>query len=300
MLKLRLIQGKTLIFVNSVNQGFKLHLFLQALFIPSAVLNSELPENSRNFVLEEFDQGKYNVLIASDESHLFQNEVLEAIPDAITGKRQKSLEQREYGVSRGFDFKNVANVLNFDFPEAPEAYVHRIGRTARAGARGKALSFICSSQEEMVLEMAAELQKKDGTKIAPFGFKMQAVEGLSYRVEDVLSSITKNQVKEARAGQVKAEILRSSALKNHFEDHPRDLEALSASQNGTKRRKLPELKKIPDYLRPTAQDSVQIKRALGGNAGALGKDQKKKKSGWNKKKKKKANDPLKSFKVRGR
>lgn len=136
-------QGKTVIFVNSVDQGFRLHLFLAAFFIPSLILNSELPENSRNYILGEFDAGKCQLLIATDETHLLppedeeegkdkeeedgnDDEDEEARPQSKKrGKTQKSsqraLEVAEFGVARGFDFKAVANVINFDFPPTPEA-----------------------------------------------------------------------------------------------------------------------------------------------------------------------------------
>ena len=146
MLKLRLIQGKTIVFVNSVDQGFKLQLFLSAFFIPSLVLNSELPENSRNYILGEFDAGKCNLLIATDESHILRRaeeqlqEQEEQDPDvdeeeeveqkkSDKSKKQKSkraaagaaLDVAEFGVARGFDFKAVANVINFDFPVSADA-----------------------------------------------------------------------------------------------------------------------------------------------------------------------------------
>ncbi len=56
-------------------------------------------------------------------------------------KLRKERRTRDYGVSRGIDFKNVACVLNFDLPASATAYAHRVGRTARAGASGMALSF---------------------------------------------------------------------------------------------------------------------------------------------------------------
>jgi ATP-dependent RNA helicase DDX56/DBP9 len=138
-------QGKTVVFVNSVDQGFRLHLFLAAFFIPSLVLNSELPENSRNFILGEFDAGKCPILIATDESHLLPreeedvgqanededanddeddeaekpNEKKKKRPKKAASKR--ALDVAEFGVARGFDFKAVANVINFDFPPTAEA-----------------------------------------------------------------------------------------------------------------------------------------------------------------------------------
>ena len=48
----------------------------------------------------------------------------------------------EYGASRGLDFRGVATVVNFDFPADAASYTHRVGRTARGGASGVALSFL--------------------------------------------------------------------------------------------------------------------------------------------------------------
>ena len=318
MLKLRLVLGKTIFFVNSVDQGFRLQLFLNAFFIPSLMLNSELPENSRNYILQEFNRGKCSLLIATDESHLLSEEPrpqrkeaaeeeeeqddVEEDEEGQGGKKRRreakgaaaaaapELEQVEYGVSRGFDFKHVANVINFDFPATPEAYVHRIGRTARAGARGNAISFVSSDCEAAVLAEAAALQDRGGAvQIKPFSFKMSAVEGFRYRVEDVLNQITREQIKEARANELKQEILRSAALKQHFQEHPRDLEVLAGGSGRPKRNKMAELKHVPDYLRPTAQDNAQIKQAMN-----TAKIEKRKKRPFKTGKKKK-NDPLRTL-----
>jgi ATP-dependent RNA helicase DeaD len=73
------------------------------------------------------------------------------------GQRAKTLEGFKTGefqilvatdlVSRGIDVANIAHVINFDLPRCPEDYIHRIGRTARAGARGKALSLIAPEEK---------------------------------------------------------------------------------------------------------------------------------------------------------
>ena len=307
MFKLRLIQGKTLVFVNNIGVGFKLQLFLKAFYIKAAVLNSELPENSRNYIVEEFDKGSYDVLIASDEGSLFKTDAAAAAAAALedksaqTGrKREREAERREYGVARGVDFQNVSNVINFDFPTTPEAYVHRIGRTARAGAHGKAVSFVCTNSEQMVLEEAVRLQSNDAVIVTPFTFKLGSVEGFRYRVEDILGNITRAQVKEARVSQIKAEVMRSQKLKEHFQEHPQDLEALTAPTHTNKRRAArSELRKIPDYLRPSASDSNSIKRALGGVKTKKGRARVTKAKGKFKKQSRKGNDPLKSLRMAG-
>lgn len=56
----------------------------------------------------------------------------------------------EYGVARGIDFQFVSNVINFDFPLTPSFYVHRVGRTARAGQMGTALSFVSLGEEKLL------------------------------------------------------------------------------------------------------------------------------------------------------
>ena len=85
------------------------------------------------------------------------------------GARQKALENFRNGntpvlvatdiAARGIDVKDVALVINYDLPEEPEAYVHRIGRTARAGASGKAIAF-CDHEERDLLRDIQRLTRR--------------------------------------------------------------------------------------------------------------------------------------------
>jgi ATP-dependent RNA helicase RhlE len=61
--------------------------------------------------------------------------------------------------ARGIDIDGVSHVINYDLPNEPESYVHRIGRTARAGARGSAVSF-CSTEEHRCLSNIERLIKR--------------------------------------------------------------------------------------------------------------------------------------------
>jgi len=70
LLKLKLIRGKVIIFVNDIERCYRLKLFLEQFSIPSVVLNSELPLNSRVHIVEEFNKGKYDYMIATDEGRL--------------------------------------------------------------------------------------------------------------------------------------------------------------------------------------------------------------------------------------
>uniref|UniRef100_F7DRV3 RNA helicase n=1 Tax=Monodelphis domestica TaxID=13616 RepID=F7DRV3_MONDO len=126
LLKLSLLRGKSLLFVNTLERGYRLRLFLEQFSIPACVLNGELPLRSRHYRTDlTSGLGFYDCVIATDE------EVLGA---PFKGKRrgQGSKGERasdtESGVARGIDFHNVTAVLNFDLPPSPEAYIHRAGR----------------------------------------------------------------------------------------------------------------------------------------------------------------------------
>eukprot|EP00729_Bicosta_minor_P020506 gene20506-30007_t len=68
LLKLRLLRGKTLIFINDVDQCYRLKLFLDHFSINASVLNSQLPIQSRQHIVEQFNKGVFDIVIASDEA----------------------------------------------------------------------------------------------------------------------------------------------------------------------------------------------------------------------------------------
>lgn len=73
ILKLKLIRGKCIMFVNDVDRCYRLKLFLEQFSIKSCVLNSELPLNSRYHAVQEFNKGVYDYIIATDESGVIEN-----------------------------------------------------------------------------------------------------------------------------------------------------------------------------------------------------------------------------------
>ena len=250
ILKLRLIRGKCLLFVNDIDRCFRLKLFLEQFGLRTCVLNEELPVNSRFHIVEEFNKGRYDYIIATD-----------ANPD--TGKTT------EYGVSRGIDFVAVACVINFDLPTTTSAYTHRIGRTARAGNTGTALSFVVPAEEfgkkkviscptcrddERLWRKIVRSQQKAGNVgadgIPLWRYDKKQVDAFRYRMEDALRSVTKVAIKEARIQEIKNEILNSKALKAHFEENPKDLEYLRHDRALHPARVQQHMRHVPSYLRP--------------------------------------------------
>ncbi|OQE02719.1 hypothetical protein PENVUL_c039G04396 [Penicillium vulpinum] len=182
--KLQLIKGKVIIFVADVDRCYRVKLFLEQFGLKSCVLNSELPINSRIHVVEEFNKGVYDIIVAADEQAVLgvtkskksveakeateeeaeeakeskeeigSSEDEEEVDESGKGKkpqpkkrRKMTSKEKDYSIARGIDFQNVACVLNFDLPTTSKSYTHRIGRTGRAGKAGMALSFVIPTEQ---------------------------------------------------------------------------------------------------------------------------------------------------------
>jgi ATP-dependent RNA helicase RhlE len=98
--------------------------------IGAEAIHGNKSQNARERALAGFKAGKTRVLVATDIA------------------------------ARGIDIDDVTHVVNFDVPEVPEAYVHRIGRTARAGATGMALTF-CDADERLDFHAIEKLIRQD-------------------------------------------------------------------------------------------------------------------------------------------
>jgi len=128
-------------------------------------------------------------------------------------KKEDEDEGANYGVTRGIDFKGVETVVNFDFALEAKEYIHRIGRTARGGARGSALSLITPRD----MEVFEQVKKEKKELLIPYKLNKSVIEGLRYRVEDVLKSCSRHDIATARLKEIKMEILNSEHLKMTLE-----------------------------------------------------------------------------------
>lgn len=119
------------IFCNRKTTVRELNKSLQRHGYRSGEIHGDIDQASRIAELERFREGKVNILVASDVA------------------------------ARGLDIKGVSHVFNFDAPWHPDDYVHRIGRTGRAGAKGIAYTFVSEADAEAI----DNIQKLIGTKI---------------------------------------------------------------------------------------------------------------------------------------
>ncbi len=283
--KLRLLRGKCIIFVADVDRSYRLKLYMEQFGIKSCVLNSELPVNTRLHVVQEFNKGLYDILIAADDQEVIGGVARKSKQDADEGangnapanapssdeeimqpsKKQKVSKSSDYGVSRGIDFQNVSCVLNFDIPQTSKAYTHRIGRTARAGHSGMALSFVIPASlfnkhkptsipsarhDERTLAKIIARQAKHGKEVMDYNFDMAQVDAFRYRMNDALRAVTRMKVQDARAREIKQELIKSEKLRSHFEENPEDLKHLRHDNESGKVRVQGHLKHVPEYLMP--------------------------------------------------
>lgn len=331
--KLQLVKGKCIIFVADIDRCYRVKLFFEQFGIRSCILNSELPVNSRIHVVEEFNRNVYDIIIASDEKEILGNEEKaeaenedeeDAENEEKKNEKQKKSSNKkrrrqdpEYGVSRGIDFKNVAAVINFDLPTSASSYTHRIGRTARAGQSGMALSFVVPKEQyrkhmpttiasaendEKVLSRITKQQAKKGKELKPYNFDPEQVEAFRYRMNDALRAVTKVAVREARTRELRQELLKSEKLKRYFEENPNEITHLRHDGELRTARQQAHLKHIPEYLLPK-----EGKKAL--TSGQIGFVPMRKFGGKDRKGKRvtkrggsrvgsKRGDPLKTFKAR--
>ncbi|ORX37388.1 P-loop containing nucleoside triphosphate hydrolase protein [Kockovaella imperatae] len=300
LLKLKLIRGRSIVFVNDVDRGYRVKLFLEQFGVKACVVNSELPLASRYHVVEEFNRGVYDVVVATDEgtgtdpepvenaevedeteqgaqeTEIAAEDVKEEAPaESSTQSRpsSKRLGKRRRqdpasSMARGIDFTSASSVINFDLPTSSTSYMHRVGRTARAGHSGLALSFIVprdkwgkdknvslpsAKDDEQVWErIQARMKKEHGSEMKDWDWsgKKSEIEGFRYRMEDGLRAVTGKRVAEARREEVKRELLNNEKLKAHFAANPLDLAYLRHDAPLHPARSQPHLKHVPAYLQP--------------------------------------------------
>jgi len=108
-------EARIMVFVNMKREAEKVQAYFEANGIKAAAISGDVPQTKRSRMLKQFQNGELPVLIGTDVA------------------------------SRGLHIPDVQYVLNYDLPHEAEDYVHRIGRTARAGAAGDAISFGCET-----------------------------------------------------------------------------------------------------------------------------------------------------------
>jgi ATP-dependent RNA helicase RhlE len=134
--------GRHLVFVRTKRGADRLARRLKEHGIRAAAMHGDMPQGAREKTLARFDDGRIDTLVATDVA------------------------------ARGLDLDHITHVVNYDAPEDDKSYVHRVGRTARAGRAGSGVTFVLPGDRSDVSRMAARLKledefTKDGMTVAP-------------------------------------------------------------------------------------------------------------------------------------
>lgn len=200
-------------------------------------------------------------------------------------------------------------------PRTSKSYLHRIGRTARAGSHGTSLSFVIPVNEhgkskhssipstkndiKVLSRIRARLESAGRKEIQLYQFDVKQLDAFRYRMSDALRAVTRTAVHQARAQEIRKEILTSEKLKRHFEDNPAELEGLRHDEDIHVVRRQAHLKHVPEYLLPGGVKGVKDLGFIGYRKDGSNRVRKARLQARQKKRKhqgKPKRDPLKSFK----
>jgi ATP-dependent RNA helicase RhlB len=120
---------RSIIFANTKHATIRIWEYLEGNGLRAALISGDIPQNKRESLLKKFHDGEYAILVATDVA------------------------------SRGLHIPDVTHVFNYDLPDLAEDYVHRIGRTARAGNSGHAISFACEDYAMNLMDIEAFAQR---------------------------------------------------------------------------------------------------------------------------------------------
>ena len=195
--------------------------------VPVDALHGNKAQNARVRALDDFRKGKVRVLVATDIA------------------------------ARGIDVPNISHVINYELPNEPESYVHRIGRTARAGAGGAALSF-CDQSERPYLKAIEQLMQR----------KVTAVD---HRLVETPSEAAPETPRRGRPAQAPKGRRRGGNGTPHSSDTSRTRTPHSSEASRTRtphsseapRTRTPHISEIPMLAAPTTKRG-QVSRHSGG------------------------------------
>ncbi len=121
---------RSIVFVNTKRCAEELDGYLNANGYKTALLSGDVPQEKRERLLNNFQENRVNLMIATDVA------------------------------ARGLHIPDVSHVINYDLPQDAEDYVHRIGRTARFGSEGEAISFICEEYAYHMPDIEEYIEQK--------------------------------------------------------------------------------------------------------------------------------------------
>jgi ATP-dependent RNA helicase RhlE len=171
--------NRTLVFVGKKDRVDKIADILRNDNITTSALHSNKSQDQRIRALHNFKTGKARILVATDIA------------------------------ARGIDIEDITHIINYDLPKEPENYIHRIGRTARAGKQGTAYIF-CSSEEKNLLNQIERITKR---KVQQAEHKYHSVKAKNAKIKKPASITPARQKKKEKIKRKYAKAKKKKAHK---------------------------------------------------------------------------------------
>ena len=232
--------GRSLVFTRTKHGADRVVKRLAKVGIPAVAIHGNKNQNQRTRALDAFKSGAVQTLVATDVA------------------------------ARGIDIPLITHVFNFELPNVPEQYVHRIGRTARAEAEGTAISFIATEKDSDEAKYLRDIEKLLKTKI-PEG---EAPKDLAERFTEMRArkALPKPEApkQDARKGRGKSKKKKARFSKDR-EKKTDDKGAAQTRGRGNPSRSMPSSDDAPKRNTPSRDGRSRKAPPKNGNKGAAGK-----------------------------
>lgn len=184
----------SIVFTASVNSTHRLARLLQLYSThPERIreFSSSLSQKQRSALVADFKAGRVETVVCSD------------------------------AMARGMDIEDVANVVNYDVPSFIKTYIHRVGRTARAGRHGRCVTLVKMGQMKGMMRM---LKKADNNKLKPYPLQQEHMKTLVPRYTEALQRL-KDTLEAEKAGKLQATSILHKTKEESSKDDDDDVEA---------------------------------------------------------------------------
>jgi ATP-dependent RNA helicase RhlE len=167
--------SSAIVFMRTKHRALKIARQLKTSGFNAVALQGNMSQGQRDRAMLGFRRGQYNILVATDIA------------------------------ARGLDVANISHVINFDFPNTPDSYIHRIGRTGRSEQSGKAFTLICPEDEPAVTMLERKLGRKVNRCVLPTYTELPVIPELAAAVKAAMPPKQgKNRKRTQKASSGKA------------------------------------------------------------------------------------------------
>ena len=198
--------GNAIVFCRTKHRANRLAEKLEKRGFPTARIHGNRSQNQRTEALAGFRSGRYRILVATDI------------------------------VARGIDVEALEHVVNFDVPNVPEDYIHRVGRTARANATGDACTLVSPEEESDMRSIERAIGRRIERRVADgFDYRARVAEQLEVPMAQRIAEIRARKADErarARANAEKRTVRAPRTVQAEHSEQPRG----SESKRGRRRR----------------------------------------------------------------